>query len=400
MVSQGKEPSRVGVTGTLGRLFQHLSVPVIAVLIFVFQGPKGYVLNLDGRLFNAGTSVDGLWLFRWLEHALSSPGVSVWDPPVFHPLKGALALGEPMLGNLLIYAPVKILSGNPILALNMVALGSFVLGAFAVYLLARGISGSYWAGLAAGLLFAFNPAQWYIIPGLRQGAFCWAALALYFLDRHVRSGKSRHLWGVAVAFSLQLWTSISLGGALAALLVLMLVHHLAFHGRRSGPFHARFWVNLTGSVVLAAVALLPLLVPYFGADAVSAKEMLSPRGGPLALLLPAADSVTAPGTFFRNYAWLHDMVGGGEGGLFPGLVLPILFCILFCLLIWQVLSRRRKGTYSARCTQRYRVQLSEFVDGAKRNRTNKQLPITAKENRHDYTRNHYNRRSRVSGPGH
>jgi len=64
-----------------------------------------------------------------------------------------------MFGNLWITLPVQYLTGNPTFAANTLFLLCFVLGAYCVFLLVNELTGDFWSGLTAGIVFSFNPAR-------------------------------------------------------------------------------------------------------------------------------------------------------------------------------------------------------------------------------------------------
>ena len=98
-----------------------------------------------------------LYFLHWVAHALTTPGVRTLDAPMFAPYHGTLALGEYIPA----YAPVAIsalrLTGNPVVAHNVVLLAAYALTALGVATLAARLLGTTGPALVAGLAFAFSP---------------------------------------------------------------------------------------------------------------------------------------------------------------------------------------------------------------------------------------------------
>ncbi len=250
----------------------HLVVPALAAGLFVLQGPSAYVLDLRGSLFNLGSSLDGHWLMAWLEHALLTPGLSVWDPPVFHPLKGALALVDPPLGNLLVYAPARAMGAGPVLATNLVVMAGFILSAYCMFLLVRTLSGSGLGGAAAGLLFAFNPAQWDLLAGMTQGAAWAGLLALHLLERFLQGGRGRHVWGAGLAMLLQATFSAWLAAGFILFGVALVLHRAVTGQLASLRLDRAARIGLLGAMLLLALGLAALLTPLLSGPAAAAAD--------------------------------------------------------------------------------------------------------------------------------
>lgn len=98
-----------------------------------------------------------LWILAWDVHALRTAPLRLFEANVFHPAPHALALSEHLLGALPVYAPLALLSGDPVFAHQATLLLTFV-GAFGgAFALVRIWTGSTPAALLAGSLFAFSP---------------------------------------------------------------------------------------------------------------------------------------------------------------------------------------------------------------------------------------------------
>ena len=85
--------------------------------------------------FRAGSAVIGadpdtelfIWTLAWDTHAFTTRPLAIFDANIFYPYSETLAYSENLIGSGLVAAPVLWITGNPVLALNLVTLLSIVL---------------------------------------------------------------------------------------------------------------------------------------------------------------------------------------------------------------------------------------------------------------------------------
>jgi hypothetical protein len=140
-------------------------------------------LRAGAVLLHRGDPLHQLWTLRWVQHALAAAPARLVAANVNFPYGAALALNQPMYTNALLTAPVLALSGNPLLAFNGGVILTFVLGGAFTALLAREVTGSWWGGLAAGVVYAFAPVRQAHIYHLNLLSGFWTALVLWGLHR-------------------------------------------------------------------------------------------------------------------------------------------------------------------------------------------------------------------------
>ncbi len=78
------------------------------------------------------------WILGWSSHALTTDPLNLFNANIFYPVQNTLALSEHMIAVVPIFAPVYLLTGNPILAYNTVFFLSFILCGMATFLLVGG----------------------------------------------------------------------------------------------------------------------------------------------------------------------------------------------------------------------------------------------------------------------
>jgi hypothetical protein len=98
-----------------------------------------------------------VWILAWTAHALATAPWSLLEANIFHPTPHALALSENMLGALPLYLPLAALSRDPIFAHQATLVLTFACAFLAALALVRDWTGSWWAAVVGGTLFAFSP---------------------------------------------------------------------------------------------------------------------------------------------------------------------------------------------------------------------------------------------------
>ena len=139
----------MGFSGALGRWWVLLALYVVlAVLVtWPLTAHLGGSLTFGGELARTVPLLN-LWTLEWNQHAIGELYAGYWDAPIFHPVQGAFALSEPQPLTGLAFAALGWLSGNPVLAYNLVALAILALNGLAGARLARALGRRRRAGRA------------------------------------------------------------------------------------------------------------------------------------------------------------------------------------------------------------------------------------------------------------
>src|SRR5919109_2138541 len=112
--------------------------------------PYGTEDNPTVQLFN-------LWTLRWNQDRIGHLFAHYWDAPIFHPTGGAFALSEPQPLTGLVFAPISWLSGNPVLATNVVFLAILTANGWAATRLARHLGAAAGPAVLVGVLAQATP---------------------------------------------------------------------------------------------------------------------------------------------------------------------------------------------------------------------------------------------------
>ncbi len=231
-----------------------------------------------------------IWILRWDLHALATDPANLFNGNALYPAPGTLALSEHMLGNLPLFAPVWAATGNPLLALNVVTIASFVLGGLFMHLLARRWTGSEAGAYAAGLAFAFAPWRGPALLTAHVLGVQYLPLILLALDHTATTGSLQSALLTAAVLALQTLASYYLGYvaflAAGAYLLADLIGR-GFRGR------LRTLSALGLAVLLPVAVVVPVTLPYLAAKASGVLRTLHGEDFRQALWLTGGPTVVA-----------------------------------------------------------------------------------------------------------
>ena len=117
----------------------------------------------------------------------------IFDANIFYPNRNSLAYSENLIGSAVFAAPVLWLTGNPVLAVNVVSLLSCVLCGLGAYVLGRRVGLSPAAAVLTGLVFAFSPPRFFRFSQLHLTAVQWIPFSLASLHAYLDGGRKRDL---------------------------------------------------------------------------------------------------------------------------------------------------------------------------------------------------------------
>lgn len=138
---------------------------------------------------------------------LLDPARNLFDAPHCHPLEKSLALGEPLITLGVLAAPISLLTRDPILTYNGVLLLSAWLAAVAMWMLIREWTGSWAAGVVAGILYGFHALKLHSVVYPFVNDTTWFVFAMLFARRYFEVGGWRNAVLFALSAALQLGTS-------------------------------------------------------------------------------------------------------------------------------------------------------------------------------------------------
>ena len=128
-----------------------------------------------------------IWLSEWIQHALATDPLRLYQANIFYPFAQTLAYTDANVPGALLAAPLRFLTGDPLLTNSLLVLATFVVAATGVYALIVSICGNRGAAFIAGLAYAFLPYRmvhlWHL-NWLEGALLPWVVLALLrLIDR-------------------------------------------------------------------------------------------------------------------------------------------------------------------------------------------------------------------------
>lgn len=134
--------------------------PLYAVLAVVLAWPLAAHPTDSLTLGTEGPPTVGLfnlWTLRWNQDRAGHLFSGYWDAPLFHPTTGTFAFSEPQPLTGLVFTPISWLSGNPVLAANLVALAILAANGWSAARLARRLGAAPGPAVLAGVLAQAMP---------------------------------------------------------------------------------------------------------------------------------------------------------------------------------------------------------------------------------------------------
>lgn len=227
-----------------------------AVLAVVMTWP---MMSAPGQLTRMDTH-DGkfsVWNVAWVAHALTTDPANVLNANIFYPHQGTLLYSETNLVAGAMAVPIYALTDNPIAAHNGVVFISLVLAFVLTWHLVRRLTGSSWAGVPPATAFAFSAytsahtahVQLLLVFVLPLVLIAWH----WFADApSVRRGS---VLGATLTFSV-------LACAYYGIMMGLAVGFAALWFAAGQRHRRRYWAGLGAAVVVAALLVAPVAVPY------------------------------------------------------------------------------------------------------------------------------------------
>jgi hypothetical protein len=213
---------------------------------------------------------DNLFSMYILEHGyrwLAGMDHSFWDAPFYYPAKNMIAYSDDYLGNLPLYAPIRLFAGNRELAFQLWIVASMLLNFAIAYWSLRKLDCNLVGSTAGAYLFAFGLPM---VAQFQHAQFApryMVPLAFLFASRLLATGSRKDFAGTLGAVVWQLYISIYTGLFLCLCLVVYFLMGFWLL-RRERP-----WQKIVGDkretvlrialLAFSMIALLPTVVPHY-----------------------------------------------------------------------------------------------------------------------------------------
>ena len=258
-----------------------------------------------------GDPVLNTWILWWNAHTVPFTS-DWWNPPIFYPMPGALALSEHLAGIAVFTTPLQLAGVGPIAAYNLALIASGWLSGYFAFALGRRLTGSIFAGIVAGLAFALAPYRASQLSHLQVLTSQWMPLALLAMHAWIDEGRARWLVLFAIAWLLQ---ALSNGYYLLFFPILILLWLLWFVDwirawRRGAALAATF----AGSSLLLVPSLLHYKQIHEALGLHRSVDEMRTFSGHLASFAQPAELLTF---------WPTARAQTQEGFLFPGVMVVV-----------------------------------------------------------------------------
>ena len=238
---------------------------VFGVLAVITTWPLAVNLG-SGLAADQGDPVFNAWVLAWTSGqvlaAISGDPIALaayWHGNIFHPEPLTLAYSEHLTAQMILILPIQAITGNVLVAYNLLFIATFALSGWGMYLFVRDLTGRPLAGMLAGLAFAYAPYRLGQFSHLQVLSSYWMPLALFGLHRYFARGRVRALAGGAAALVLQ---NLSCGYYLlffAPFAGAYCVYEMAVRRRLTDR---RTWTHLVLAAAAVAVLTWPFVAPY------------------------------------------------------------------------------------------------------------------------------------------
>jgi hypothetical protein len=231
----------------------------------------------------AGDTRLNIWILAWDNYAVLT-GAPLFESNSFYPAPGSLVYNDHLFGLSLFTLPVHALTGNAVLAYNLVWLASFPLNGLAMHALLRRYTARDLAAFAGSLIYTFSFYKMLQGHGHLPQIWTWALpLSLLLVERWIDRptiGRAAAWTAAVVLQSLATWylavmTIVANG--------ILLAWRVAF-SIRSG-WWPRAW-QLTLAAAAGGLAIWPFASPYRAMPPASRREAAFNAADLAAYLIP------------------------------------------------------------------------------------------------------------------
>ena len=256
-----------------------------------------------------GDPLINTWILDWDWWATFHQPLSLFQANIFYPAKLPLAYSENLYGIAIVLFPLRILGVPPLTAYNVAMLLGYAFSGFGAYLLGWYTTRGWWAGVAAGIFYAFVPFRITHASHVQHVWAGWLPILIVALLHYAAQPTWRRAALFGAAFLMNGLSNIHwlLFGSVAIFVTFLIVRPRV--------------VPLAACTLAAGLLLAPFLIPY----AKAAREYNMRRTWQETKSFSAAprDWLVAAETM-RWYGALKDPNVDAERWLFPG-ALAILF---------------------------------------------------------------------------
>jgi hypothetical protein len=218
-----------------------------------------WIWNLRDNVADEGDSYLNTWILWWDYHQTFTHPLQLFEANIMYPYRYTLAFSEHGYGIAAPFFPLFALGLRPLTVNGIATLTGFALCGYGAFRLARTLTSSNGGAWVAGVVFAFVPYRFHQLPHIMYIWAGWIPLLLEALVLYARSPNRRQAAWLGVAFFMNGLTCIH--WFVLTLIPLMLTGFLLVWRQKLWR-DTKFWLRAALVLGIAAIALLPFLVPY------------------------------------------------------------------------------------------------------------------------------------------
>jgi hypothetical protein len=218
-----------------------------------------WALHPRDSVGDTGDSYLSAWILWWDYHQTFTDPLNLFHANILYPYRYTLAFSENSYGLALLFFPLHAAGLRPLTVHGVATLFGFAFCGYGAFRLARTLAGSTGAAWVAGLAFAFVPYRFHHLPHLVYLFAGWMPLLLEALVLYARAPTRRRAAWLGVAFYMNALTCIHW---LVLTLIPLALSGLFLVSRRRLWRSRDFWARSAVALGVAALALLPFLIPY------------------------------------------------------------------------------------------------------------------------------------------
>ena len=287
-------------------------------------------IHMETAIRDPGDPLLNTWILAWDVHQLLKDPLSLFEANIFYPHRSTLAYSEHLFASSLIALPVIAITGKPILGYNAVLLTSFVLAGFGMYCLVLYLTGSKFAGIVSGMIFAFCPYRFDHLSHLQLLTNHWMPFAFLYLHKFFDRKNYKDLLLFTLFFVLQClscgYYAVFLSVSIGCILVWFVFRRKVTR---------RNFAGMLLFILIAGVSIYPFYRPYARVQ----KEMNFVRSlSEVKYYSAHLKNYLAASPSNHLYKRLRYVFGDHEKNLFPGLLAVFLSAYGF-------LSWRKRGEF-------------------------------------------------------
>jgi hypothetical protein len=286
-------------------------VLLFAALTVVMTWPQAR--HLSTHVPDSDDPLLSIWRIAWIAHALPASPTDLLNGNIFYPEKRTLAYSDAVILQGLLAAPAIWAGVKPVVAYNLLILGSIALSGAAMWLYARHLTGSGAAAILAGIVFAFVPFRFDHFHHLELQATMFMPLTLWFLSKAFDSGARRDVWGAVASVVAQVFSGIYYSVFLATALMVLVPSRLA-----TMPAERRKALVRTAVPALAIAALI--VAPYLGAYVLNRGTLGERSDVDVVAYSATVWNYLATPANNVTHGWWSASLGNHERRLFPGAI--------------------------------------------------------------------------------